>query len=418
MRTEDELVTALREGVKGAPESDLLAGVTRLRKRRARRRAQFLAAAAVVAVAGTGTAVIRGAAVDGPPQPQGSVTASAEVSATVTATVTASATTSPESVRRQDAVAGELWPDAVFTMPAENSDGWRYRPITAISPTEVLLSAESSFEKAGKFEVYDSATGTARVVAEVPEDDRLKRYITQSVTVDGENLAWYAYGEQADGTQIRDIWTVPLAGGDPRLVTSRVGEDADLDAIALDGDHVVWSEVDGGVWRHPLGGSTPEKIPGSDGLHLIKWPWASDVADLPGDMERSQTRLVNLEDGSNVSVQAPPGVERLRCGPVWCFGRGSDGTVVTRVDGSQPPRRIQVSSGGPARYPILDRFLPASMAVYDLATGKLAAFGGTGTWYGMGVSSEPSAIYYWGATKGDKPDKFRVLNLAAVPPAQ
>ncbi|MFB4293619.1 hypothetical protein ACBI99_38700 [Nonomuraea sp. ATR24] len=404
MRTEDELVAALRQGAADAPEPDLLAGVARLRRRRrARRRAQLLAAAAVVAVAGTGTAVFRGTAVQEAPQPL----------------ATATASIAPVPVEPVEAVAAELWPEAVFTMPARNSDGWRYRPITAISPTEVLLSAESSFEKAGKFEVYDSRTGKARLVAEVPKDDRLKKYIVQGVTVDGANVAWFAYGEQGDGAQIRDIWTVPLAGGEARLVASRVGQDADLDAIGLDGDHVVWSEVDGGVWRHPLGGIEPERVPGSDGLHLIQWPWATDVADLPGDLDHNQLRLVNLEDGSSLTVAAPPGVQGMRCGPVWCYGRAERGTVISRVDGSQPPREVARGIGmGVARYPILDRFLAAGNAVYDLATGTMVSFGNPGNWYGAGVSSEPSTVFYWGATKGDKPDKFRVLNLAAVPPAQ
>ncbi|MBB6346396.1 hypothetical protein ACWGH8_13665 [Nonomuraea muscovyensis] len=41
-----------------------------------------------------------------------------------------------------------------------------------------------------------------------------------------------------------------------------------------------------------------------------------------------------------------------------------------------------------------------------------------GDWNGIGVSSEPSTILYWGSTKDQRPREYRMLNLAAVPPAQ
>ena len=43
MRTEDELISALRQAAVAAPEPDLLKGVARRRRGRARRRAQALA---------------------------------------------------------------------------------------------------------------------------------------------------------------------------------------------------------------------------------------------------------------------------------------------------------------------------------------------------------------------------------------
>jgi len=413
MRTEDELAAALREGAAGAPAPDLLAGVEGRRRRRRRRRAQALAAVAVVAVVGTGTAVTRGIAVTPGDRPDRAVTA----------VTTAPEVAVPGQVRRPEkARAAELWPEAVFTMPARNPDGWRYRPITAVSPTEVLLSAESSFEMAGKLEVYDTRTREARVVAEVPKRQGLREYIPQTATVDGANVAWYAHGEQTDGTRVRDIWTVPLAGGAARLLVTRSGPDADLDGIALDGDHVVWSEVDGGVWRLPLAGGTPERLPGGDGLHLIHWPWASDVGEGPDSSQRSQIKVANLADGTVTAVPTVRGVKAVRCGPVWCFGHGESGTVVFRLDGTRTPRAVGSSlEGGLRSYPIMDRFVSAGDSVYDLKTGKLVGIDNPGSWYGAGTSSEPSTILYWGAGEGDsgnKPSRFRVLNLAAVPHAQ
>ncbi|MEU8251978.1 hypothetical protein [Nonomuraea sp. NPDC048916] len=422
MRTEDELSAALRQAATRAPEPDLLAGVSARRRRRARRRAGLLALTAAVAVVVTSTTVARSVlSIRGGEEAAVTVTPGETVtrpSSSAVATIpTAAKPSKPEEI-----AAAELWPEALFTMPAANPDGWRYRPITGISPTEVLLSAESSFETAGRFEVYDARTGEARVVVDVPVRPGVKKYIPQTTTVDATTVAWYAYGEQADGTKVRDIWTVPLAGGEAKLLTTRVGGEADIDAISLDGEHVVWSEIDGGVWRLPLAGGTPERLPGSDGLHLIEWPWATDMARTPGHLERNQGKLVNLADGSATSLAAPQGTRGLRCGPVWCYGRGERGTwgtVVHRLDGAGTSRSVIANFGmGFSPYPILDRFLQTGSSVYDLETGKLATAGSSSGWYGAGTSSEPSTILYWGTTKADKPDRLWVLNLAAVPPAQ
>ncbi len=239
MRTENDLIAALREGADDAPMPDLIAGVARLRRRRGRRRTHLLAAAAVIAVASTSTAVtLRGGEV-APAHP--AVTTSASVAPPSGGPI------APAPAKISTVRAADIWPEALFTMPAKNADGWRYRPITALSATEVLLSAESSFERAGRFEIYDSSSGKSRVVTAAPKNPDLKGYITQTATVDGRNMAWFSFGQQADGTPVRDIWTVPLAGGQARLVTTRTGADASIDAIAINGDRVSWSLVEGGV---------------------------------------------------------------------------------------------------------------------------------------------------------------------------
>ncbi|WP_336212579.1 hypothetical protein [Nonomuraea sp. LPB2021202275-12-8] len=420
MRTEDDLAAALREGARSAPEPDLLAGVARFRRRRSRRRTQFLAAAAVVAVVSASTAVAGGflsrRGGEGVVSPTGPAT-SAPTSASTSASTPAVSMTA--SARIPAVEAGDLWPEALFTMPAKNADGWRYRPITALSATEVLLSAESSFERSGKIEIYDTKTKESRLVTEVPKNPDLKGYIAQTATADGTNVAWFAFGQQADGTPVRDIWTAPLAGGEARLIATRTGADAEMDAIALDGDRVVWSLRQGGVWHVPLAGGTPEELPGGAGLHLISWPWASDMAEGPPNTERNQTKVVNLTSGHVNRLAAPPGVKGLRCGPLWCYGRTEQGGLVQRVDGtSRRESRDLGFAGGLSPYPILDRFLAVGGGVYDLRTGKRVTVDNPGNWSGVGTSSEASTILYWGATKADKPDKFRVLNLAAVPPAQ
>ncbi|MFD0468650.1 TolB family protein [Nonomuraea thailandensis] len=94
-----------------------------------------------------------------------------------------------------------------------------------------------------------------------------------SLAADGRNVVW----QSTSGKSARQIWTAPLAGGRARLVTELTGDRADLDAISVNGDQVIWSERSGGVWRVPLAGGTPDRIAATDGLHLLRWPWASDA---------------------------------------------------------------------------------------------------------------------------------------------
>ncbi|MFC5827182.1 TolB family protein [Nonomuraea insulae] len=416
MRTEDELTDALRSVAERSPqERDLLAALAVRRRRRHQRRTQVLAAGAVVAVLGVGAVGMRGFFSAG-----GHAAVSAATPTNMTVTVTTMLPTVVPNValsppaRSKVVDADRLWPGAVFTMPAKNADGWRYRPITSLSATEVLLSAESSFEKAGTFEVYDSATGKSRVVTTVPRTPGLDGYFPQTATTDGQSLAWFAYGEK-DGAAVREIWTVPVAGGEPRLLGTFTGKHAQIDAIGVDGDHVYWSELSGGVWSIPLAGGEAARVPDSDELHLMKWPYAVDAADGPKGHDRNQTKLVDLAREAQTEINVPASAQGLRCGPSWCFGRNGQGSFVQYLDGTNTIALDGLSDVSIlTRFPILDRFLFAGSTVYDAATGEVAAIGKGRGMYGVGTSSEPSTIIYWDG----EPGTFTVLNLAAVPPAQ
>ncbi|GAA2376595.1 hypothetical protein [Nonomuraea africana] len=173
----------------------------------------------------------------------------------------------------------------------------------------------------------------------------------------------------------------------------------------MNGEHIYWSERDGTVWRLPSAGGTPKMI--AAGLHLVDWPWASDVGEL--EHEKNQTKVVNLETGETRQVAAAAGAEGLRCGPTWCVGQG----LVQRVDGTRATRAyVSTPLSG---YPVLDRYVGLVKEVLDLETGTKLTFPENPTsWSGVGISSAPSTIRYWGATKGDEPDEFRMVNLRAA----
>jgi hypothetical protein len=315
--------------------------------------------------------------------------------------------------------AEKAWPKAVFTMPGKNPDGWKYRPITGISATEVLLYAESSFEKAGKIEIYDTGTGRAEVLTDIPTNPGFERYFPQAADLDDRHVVWYVNATRPDGALEVEFWKVPRSGGTPERFGALTGEAAKgVDEMALAGDRVVWAKAEGGVYAMPLAGGEPVPLAGGQRLWLADWPWASDVGKYggPEDFDRNQSKVVNLETGEAREVSAPEGVKGWRCGGVWCYGRGDDGSIIQRVDGGPVRELPGLDAGSPlSYYPIKDRFLQAGgAAVYDLETGVLATLDAKATWSGTGVSSEPSTIIYGDAGKG----RYNVLNLAAVPPAQ
>ncbi|GAA3515516.1 hypothetical protein FHR32_002618 [Streptosporangium album] len=471
-RSEAELVRALNRAADTAPgpDGDLLTAIGGRRRRRVRRRAQSaLAVVGVMAVIGGGTAVARGSF----SHRGGEGAALAKVTATQSSA--GENTRKAEKLKVDIRPAAEVWPSAVSTIPAKAADGWKYRPITGLSATELLLSAESSFEKAGRLESYDTVTGKSTVLADMPAPEGVKGYFAQDVEVGAESIAWW--GETPNNSdKWADFWVVPRAGGTARQIGQVTGDLADVERIGVTADSVVWSVGGGGIHRIPLNGGTPEQIEGTDGLHLLSWPWAVDVAQGRGgeDQDKNQTKLVNLETGQTAEVHVPDGTQGLRCGPAWCFGGG----VVQRVDGSErKPMPPELYTGGMGTTSLAGGFgffsVPGVVgrdargeevedgdaplaAVYDPATGTTAGVGkrdrsGGGS-IGTGVSSSPPSIIYWDedqrqvqeckmvdAASAPRPSgeptptgktemcsttqkgggkKFTVVNLLAVPPAE
>ncbi|WP_067136079.1 hypothetical protein [Microtetraspora malaysiensis] len=450
MRTEHELAEALKNAANGVSvPADLERGIADRRRRRTRRRhGSLLAAAAVVAVVLGGTAVVRGGHVPPSADPVASAAAGAPDVDDVAAA-------------RADQVprAREVWPEAVATYPKKAADGFKYRPVTALGPTEILLIAERSFEKAGRLEVYDTRTRASRVLATMSPGG--KGYYPQDFEVGRDYIAWYGTTPN-DDRKWADFWVVPRQGGEPTRVGEVTGDLALVDRIGATGDHIVWSPQSGGVYRMPITGGEPEKVEGSDGLWLDSWPWARDVPGDPVTAEKwrntNQALLVDLENGTRRTITPPPGVTGLRCSTEWCLGTSGEKALSMRIDGTDVRRPTGFSHMGEEIYG--GRFAESEdgPAIYDLATGKAGAIGAAsadgvrGGW-GRGVSSSSTRVFYWNAhgvetkeTCGPMPERQRkalaaegaapspgatvcmtetvepgdeneILNLAAVPPA-
>lgn len=442
-RTEEQLARALKAAASLAPEPAadlaLLVAARRRRRRRRRRMQVLLAVTGVVAVIGTAMTAARGAFHFRHPDV---VAADPQVNAARPPDGTADAVSF--------APARQVWPDAVFRMPAKARDGFAYRPVTALGPTEVLLSAESPTGHHLRLEVYDTTTGTTRVIAKAIVPAAMLKYHVQGWDVDERHIAWYATAERRFGEEVTLFWAVPREGGTARLVRAVSGEPAaQVDRIALTGDgRLAYSTVTGGVYTMPLDGppdrsTDPAPVPGAEDLYLQQWPWAGDrPAGYGADPGRNQGVVVNLETGERRPVRAAADVRAMRCGPTWCVGerRGDDGlmrAVVQRLDGTQ--RR---ELDGLRAYPALDGLIddrfavlsvtggdaagtgievasPPVAVVHDIGTGVTAAVGATeeggGGSFGRGASSTPSAVLYWNVTgRSGKLEEYWVLNLAAV----
>ncbi|MEW9531875.1 hypothetical protein [Microbispora sp. NPDC049125] len=367
MRTEQDLAAALRHAADNACEPVGLTyavAARRARRTRRRRHRSALAVASVAVITIGGTAAVRGVhrgdgvvpmthggpTVSAPPAPGGA----------------AHDATLPH-VR-------DVWPEAVSRIPKKAPDGFSYNLLAAFSPTEILLAADSSFEKAGRLEVYDTKAGTSRVLTEMVPGK--KGYYEQDFKVGEDYVVWYGTTPN-NRDEWADFWVAPIRGGAAVRVGEVTGALSDVETIDVTKDHVVWSVRSGGVYRMPITGGAAERIPGTDGMWLTSWPWAADAHDWRDRAKENanQSVLANLETGERRPVTAPAGVTGMRCVPQWCVGRLGDAVVAARPDGSGQVRlpgqmtRMTVNDG---RFLLLRT--PASI-VYDLSTGTKAEIG-------------------------------------------
>jgi DNA-directed RNA polymerase specialized sigma24 family protein len=324
-----------------------------------------------------------------------------------TATPAASARISERPAIKKPRPARVVWPRAVSTIPAKAGDGARYSPLAALSPTEVLLRAETKFEKTTRIDVYDTRRGKSRVLTQTPSSG--KGYYPQRFELGEHYLGWFTTRPSAR-TEGSDFWVAPRAGGPATKVGEVTGALSTVVSIGVSADSFIWSIYSGGVYRIPITGGSPEKIAGTDGLWVASWPWAADLPPfgVGTDTDRNQTRLVNLETGEKHDIVPPPGVKGLRCSISWCVGRSRHDMIVMHPDGSglsRIPRfgsfSIQLAGS---------HFVEVGATVYDLATGKTAAVGAEASGYGWGPLSASTALFAWEDGRG----KLELLNLLAV----
>ncbi|GAA3804157.1 hypothetical protein GCM10022226_24960 [Sphaerisporangium flaviroseum] len=379
-----------------------------------RRRGIVVASAAIVAVVTVGsTFTVRELASTSPPA--GPATGVTDAPAPPTDDATAQVTDAPSAEEsrpaQQDAAnkpppIKEVWPQAVHMLPATLPDGRKFGPQLFLDDHTLLVTTESSFEKADTLLSYDVETGKVTEVARIKTPARADIFPSDFVSGDGQ-VAWWTSSKQGEGFVV-DIWAVATTGGTPHKVTSIPGtaDMGGIDHLEIADGKATWSLVlGGGVYQAPLSGGRAEAIPGTEGMHLIQWPWAgspsfrevaetsrADGSEPSGGTGAAQkaepvfSHLLNVQTGerreANLDLGESPG-SRWGCGITWCTGSTREGSVARRRDGSEE-RRLPGRTGGMSEAAALDRITVVmtdyprdkrGVALYDLATGRSGDLG-------------------------------------------
>lgn len=310
----------------------------------------------------------------------------------------------------------EVWPQAAHEMPTVLPNGKVAQPLAFLDDTTVLISTESGFERADSILAYDLNSGKTRKISDVQTPEGASIFASEFAVGYGR-VAWWT-ARKKDGKEIADIWSVPVSGGKPVVVTSFAlpppSPEGYITALAVLPDGYAWSMSNLGIFKVPSSGGVPQAVAGTRGQHIFQWPWVGS----PGPRDRRNIpyqSMVNAENGERRASAATQNATVVACGVTRCVTKQGDTTpakIQTR-DGREtgeiplPPVRPQ-----PLR---LDRFLVGDgprwnwSALYDLQTGTA-----------VDLSADRSRKRYMPTSDLrllviPRDDKYLIVNLAAIP---
>jgi hypothetical protein len=302
-----------------------------------------------------------------------------------------------------------VWPEAVHRLPDTLSDGRAYRPWTLVDGHTMVVTAHSG--KTNAVYTYDLRTHAVKRLAEAGG--------AQGFTAGSGTVVWWRI---TGGTA--EIWAVPASGGTAHRVVVQRGIDQGLTRVVVDGGDVVWSaDGDGGVYRAPLAGGTPQQVPGSAGMHILAWPWIGKPYGLEGVGEKEVVfeDLLNTRTGEKRTADLTDR-DGWGCGLAWCIGGGPAGaSEAQRRDGS---RRHAIPNGQAALQglPLLDRFVVTypsgplegprgNAALYDLNTGRMGDLSFPYGADGLGVDNlDPTNRLVYAQIAGE----YLIIDLQAI----
>ncbi|GAA4196717.1 hypothetical protein GCM10022252_44510 [Streptosporangium oxazolinicum] len=368
---EDKLSRVLAGAANQVPERARvrLSATVRARRRPRRAPAALLAAAAVVVVAGGAGTAVRTLGSSAVRQPA--------VNATGTQGPMPQSTSLPEE--KLPPPIERIWPRALHKIPARLPDGRVYYPQSLLDDRTLIVTTGAGDGAKQFLWSYDLENGGSRRIAEIPT--RNSTLYAEDVTAGGGDIVWWASYRESGRQRVARIWTVPAVGGTPRKVADvpleNVMKKGHIRALEVVGRDVVFSRESGGVYRVPLRGGEPRAVPGTEGQHLLRWPWAGRHLK-----QAAFAELFNVKTRERRDAVIRPGENFVRCGVARCYGHGpANGpgprAFVRERDGSREralPPEVQINDD-----PGLDRFYKRifrrGIALYDVVTGTSADLG-------------------------------------------
>ncbi|HEY2026740.1 MAG TPA: prolyl oligopeptidase family serine peptidase [Gemmatimonadaceae bacterium] len=245
-------------------------------------------------------------------------------------------------------------------------------------PTELVASAGSSaiawvFDQRGVRNVWvaDGPTYSARQLTAYRADDG-QELTNVSISRDGKTVVYVRGGDHdanwnediapnpalAPVRQQVEVWTVPFAGGTPKLISA-----GDEPVISPRGDRVAFVH-DGGIWTAPIDGSSPAKLlffaRGKSGSPV----WSPDGARLAFVSDRGDHSFIGVWAGDSTPLRYLAPTTSRDFSPQW----SPDGTRIAFVRipgaGGAPPVPLALFEGPP---------LPWAIWSADVATGRARA---------------------------------------------
>jgi RNA polymerase sigma-70 factor (sigma-E family) len=219
--------------------------------------------------------------------------------------------------------------------------------------------------------------GRLRARVERPEASRIdtpKGVFASAFAVGAERVFWQT---------IQDFrtrfWSVPLAGGSPSELKVEGGVDGRGDALAVVGDRLAFSLIEGGVFTVPVEGGAATPVPGGERHHILRWPWVGTPGHYTPNGETSFQELLNAETGEKSTALVRPG-ESLSCGVRTCWGPGPDGWSFHRLrDGSRqrelPRHRLGLGVAADRFVLVQAPGVGQPTLLLDLETGRSAELG-------------------------------------------
>ncbi|TKK80687.1 hypothetical protein FDA94_35780 [Herbidospora galbida] len=289
----------------------------------------------------------------------------------------------------------KVFPRAVHSVPRLMPDGRMYDVVAMIDRGHALIRTGEGDRTDGLWSL-DLATGRPTRLVEVstPKGTVISFW---SAAVGEGRIAWWT-SRRVKGKMTTTFFTAPVTGGEQRVLAEAPGSPLDL---TISDGRLVWTRGGtGGAYEVPLSGGVPKAIKGTEGMHMVQWPWVGTPAFRQQKLAIVHGEIVNALTGERRTTSgwtAP-----AQCSVTWCMSRDRIG----RRDGTGARVVPEMFLADP---PALDRFvLPRSPGggLIDLATGRNI---------GLRADDNPVLDYRMKVLTYEKGGRLIIVDLAAIP---